>query len=167
MAARSISDEIGRSATTVATTASHLFETATVSAWRSRRSRPSTMNARLRPFIQPTVTGAPSAARTPLPADQVVVADPVDLVILRDAGGAIAEPDLGAQVERDVDAAFRRLALIGGAEAPLVDQERPLGLGPGPARRAGASSAAASGAFDQQQDRERDQTHGVFPGPEA
>src|SRR5207342_2536562 len=86
--------------------------------------------------VHPADGNRPPVAQTlELGAEQFEVAHTVKLRIVRHAGRAIAEPELGAQVERDVGAALGGGTTECAPDAPLVDRERPLDLAPGGARR--------------------------------
>src|SRR5207302_5015068 len=63
-------------------------------------------------------------------AEKLQIADAVEIVIVGDPGGAIAEPDLGAQIEADLAAAIGRRAAKGAPDPPFIEQERPFDLAP-------------------------------------
>ena len=63
----------------------------------------------------------PGCERGDLSWKQVEVGDAIDLRVVDNTGRAVAEPDLGAHVEREA----AQLAAEGAAGAPLVEQERP------------------------------------------
>src|SRR5262249_35536085 len=77
---------------------------------------------------------APVAQSAELGAEQLEVAHPVELGIVRHAGGAIAEAELGAQIKIDVGAAVGGPAAECAPDTPLVERERPFELGPGDGR---------------------------------
>src|ERR1700674_613025 len=64
-----------------------------------------------------------------LAADEIEIADPVDLLVV-DRARAIAEADLCPQIEIDLAPAIGGLALKRPAPPPLVDRKRPSPLGP-------------------------------------
>src|SRR5882757_11228852 len=69
-------------------------------------------------------------------ADEVDVADAIELLVVGHSGLTIAEADFRPQIEIDVNPAIGRLALISPPLPPLVDGERPRAFGPDrPARR--------------------------------
>jgi hypothetical protein len=61
---------------------------------------------------------------------QRLVADAIELIIVVDAGGAIAKTALGPKIDFDLCAAVRRLANESSSDAPLIKKERQLELGP-------------------------------------
>ena len=63
--------------------------------------------------------------RGELVAEQVEVADAVEFLVVRDAGRAVAEPDLGADVDVHLGAAVGGVAAKRLALAPLIDRKRP------------------------------------------
>src|SRR5262249_51817280 len=65
---------------------------------------------------------------------ELEVADAVELSVVRPPGRAIAEAELGAQVEIDVGAAIGGPAAECAPDAPLVEGKRPFELGPGGGR---------------------------------
>src|SRR5262249_37778877 len=65
---------------------------------------------------------------------ELEVADAVELSVVRPPGRAIAEAELGAQVEIDVSTAIGGPAAECAPDAPLVEGERPFELGPGGGR---------------------------------
>src|SRR6516164_9412763 len=69
--------------------------------------------------------GRPGAERRSFAAEEVDVADAIELVVVGHSGLAIAEADLRPQIEVDLSAAIGRLAPIGPSLSPLVDWERP------------------------------------------
>src|SRR5262249_59466148 len=74
-------------------------------------------------------------------ADELDVAVPVELGVVRVPGGAIAEADLRPHVEVQLATAVTAPALERAALAPLVHEEGPCDLGP--RRRARSGSRAA------------------------
>ena len=64
-------------------------------------------------------------------AEQLEIGDAVELGLVGNAGVAIAEPDLGPQIETDLDAAIGGSAAERPPVAPLVARERPLDLDEG------------------------------------
>jgi hypothetical protein len=74
--------------------------------------------------------GAAGAERRSVIADEVDIADAIELLVVGHSGLTIAEADLRPQIEIDLDPAIGRLALIRPALSPLVDRERPSGVGP-------------------------------------
>jgi len=63
-------------------------------------------------------------------ADEIDIADPVELLVVGHAGRAITETDLRPQIQIDLARAIAGLALKRPAESPLVERERPFDLGP-------------------------------------
>src|SRR6202030_2663048 len=63
-------------------------------------------------------------------ADEVDVADAIELLVVGHSGLTVAETDFRPQIEIDVNPAVGRLALISPPLSPLVDGERPRGFGP-------------------------------------
>src|SRR5882724_9200405 len=63
-------------------------------------------------------------------ADEVDVADAIELLVVGHSGLTIAEADFRAQIEVDLNPAIARLALIRPSLSPLVDRERPRGFVP-------------------------------------
>ena len=94
---------------------------------------------------------AARAGRGEFGTEQVDVADSLELLVVGDAGGAIAEPDLGAQIDVDLRAAILRAAPVRMAEAPLVHQERPLDLAEHRLDLAPAGGQAARGGSNGKQ----------------
>src|SRR6185437_6880478 len=88
-------------------------------------------------------------------AHQVEIGDAVDLVVIGDAGVAIAEADFGPHVKFDVAAAGIRVATKRAAGGPAVARERPGDFMPAAAsgRRARADMLNGSDA------RQRTQRH--------
>src|ERR1700684_1465120 len=58
------------------------------------------------------------------------IAQPVQFIVVGDAGRAIAKADLGANIEIDLRTAVGRRTAKCLALAPLIDRERPRDLGP-------------------------------------
>ena len=81
-------------------------------------------------------SAAQRRAAKPSPPIKIKVAHAIEVVVVRDAGRAIAKAELGAEIELHLGAAVGRLAPERLAPAPLVQGERPLHFGPGGARRA-------------------------------
>src|SRR5262249_34576077 len=77
---------------------------------------------------------APVAQSVEPGAEQLDVTHAVELGVVRHPGRAIAEAELGAQVEIDVGAAIGGPAAECAPEAPLIEGERPYELGPGGGR---------------------------------
>jgi hypothetical protein len=69
-------------------------------------------------------------------AEEFEIADAVKLGIVGNAGRAIAEADLGAQVDIDLDTAIGAAAAKCTAGAPLIERKRPFDFGPIRAMRA-------------------------------
>src|ERR1700754_4946255 len=63
-------------------------------------------------------------------ADQIEIGDAIDLVIIGDAGVAIAEADLGTDIDLAAGDAGGLLAAEGAARRPAVARERPGDLAP-------------------------------------
>src|SRR5262249_37950464 len=92
----------------------------------------------------------------PLVAVKLEIADAVELGIVRDAGRAVAESNLGPQVDVDLDAAVGARAAVGLAQAPLVEGERPFDLGPDRPRRADGCRVAGEQAGEAGADRDNE-----------
>ena len=110
--------------------------------------------------------GWPSPCAAALHAKQLKVADPFELGIVGDPGGAIAEADLGADIERHRCSAVGCAALERLAAAELVGGEGPCHLGPPRLRRArqGVSIGRPEGGGQHQRardgaQRERERHH--------
>ena len=80
--------------------------------------------------------GPAGAERRRLPADQVEVAHPLEVAVVGDARCAVAEPELGAQIDIDLAAAIGGFASERLAFAPRVGGERPAPLRPDRSRLA-------------------------------
>src|SRR5262245_15726114 len=63
-------------------------------------------------------------------ADELDVADAIELLVVGHSGLTIAEADLWPQIEIDVNSAIGGLALIRPPLSPLIDREGPRGFGP-------------------------------------
>src|SRR5262245_52141607 len=63
-------------------------------------------------------------------ANEVDVADAIELLVVGHAGLTIAEADFRPQIEIDLNPAIGRLALIRPPLPPLIHGERPRGIGP-------------------------------------
>jgi hypothetical protein len=78
-------------------------------------------------------------------ADEMEVADALELLVVRYAGCAVTEPDLGPQIERHRSAAVGHRAFECLSASPLVDGRGPSDVGPG-RPDAGASPTALLGS---------------------
>jgi hypothetical protein len=84
---------------------------------------------------------------------QVEVAQAIELVVIGNAGRAIAEADLGPDIKVDLGAAVGRRAPERFALAPFVHREGPLHLGPN--RMAGRCHGPAAVRQRQTENRQR------------
>src|SRR3984893_13780788 len=82
------------------------------------------------PLHPADLDGAAGTERPEFPPHQSGIGDPLQLGIVGYAGGAVAEADLRPNIDVDLDAAIGRRADEGFADAPLIQQKRPFGLGP-------------------------------------
>src|SRR5205085_5437590 len=98
----------------------------------------------------------------PLVAVELEVADAIKLRVVRHTSRAIAEADLGAQIDADLRAAIGRAATERLAQTPLVERERPLHLVPHRTQRAHGRGVAGKQARKPGAER-NDQERGAQP----
>src|SRR5262249_5202443 len=86
--------------------------------------------ARIRPFMPATLILMTGSERYCTTVHEIEVAQPLELVIIGNAGCVTAESDLGANIQVEFRTTLCRLALERLALSPLINQERPFCLDP-------------------------------------
>src|SRR4029077_7865247 len=88
-----------------------------------------------------------------LAANEIEVAHAIEVLVVCHTRCAIAETDLGAEIEADLAATVSRLAPERLASAPLVRRKGPLNFGPNRAERTRCRAAVVCWLAHQQRKR--------------